>query len=93
MSKCSTYIVSKIYSYIFTVHCKDDAPHNRVQWMPILKILKEAKKRLTNWSPSVGFPILGGFPTARCVLRDMAMMFFNPDPAQRLRLVPIKGMS
>lgn len=80
--------------YIFTARCKGNiAPCMRALWVPILKMLKVAKKRLINWSPSIAFPTEGVFPTSRRVLRSMAAMFFNPDPARRLRLMPIEGMS
>src|SRR5258706_16043710 len=54
-------------------------------------MLKKSKKRLINWSPGVGFPIDGGFPSSRPAYRSMVNMFFEPDPALRLRLVPIEG--
>lgn len=68
-------------------------PRRRADWGLSFKLLEKAGKRLINWSPSVVFPPDEGFPTSRPVLRSIAIMCFNPDPAQRLRLVPIQGMS
>ena len=48
--------------------------------------------RLINWSTNVDFPT-EHVPKSRPVFRDMINMFFNPDPARRLRLVPIEGKS
>ena len=63
----------------------------RADWVVVLKMLKKSNKRLINWCPSTGFPIDGGFPRSRQTYRSLANMFFNPDPARRLRLVPIEG--
>ena len=65
----------------------------RADWVPILAMLKKSKMRLINWCQSIDFPIDGNFPKSRRVYRDMMKMFFNPDPARRLRLVPIEGKS
>ena len=65
----------------------------RADWMKILKMLKKLKKCLINWCPSIDFPIDGGFPRTRQAYRGLINMFFNPDPARRLRLVPIEGMA
>jgi len=54
---------------------------------------KESKRQLINWCPSAPFPTKGGFPRPRHTYRSMVKMFFNPDPAYRLRLVPIEGKS
>ena len=65
----------------------------RVEWTPMLKALKKGQKCLVNWCPSVEFPVSGGFPKSRQTFRNMVNMFFNPDPACRLRLVRIDGKS
>lgn len=65
----------------------------RADWAPMLGMLEKSKKRLINWCPSVEFPIDGPFPKSRQTHRSMANMFFNPDSARRLRLVPIEGKS
>lgn len=64
----------------------------RADWGSILRILKESKLRLINWSPGVDFPI-HPLSKSRAVFREIINMLFNPDPARRLRLVPIAGKS
>lgn len=94
LSKLSIHNFCTFYFYIFTVLCDDsDTPRKRADWVPILGMLRKAKKRLINWGQAVSFPIAGGFPKSRHTFRDMVSMFFNPDPACRLRLVAIEGMS
>lgn len=65
----------------------------RADWVPILQMLKKGQKRLINWCPSVEFPVSGLFPKSRQKFRSLVNMLFNPDPARRLRLVPIEGKS
>lgn len=65
----------------------------RADWVPILALLKKREKQLVNWCPSVDFPTSGVFPRSRQAYRDLVSMFFNPDPARRLRLVPIESKS
>jgi len=80
--------------YIFTALISGrDEPGKQADWVPILKLLKKSKKRLINWDPSVPFPSKGMFPRLRQAYRSMVKMFFNPDLASRLRLVPIEGKS
>ncbi|SRR6266404_1547891 len=80
--------------HIYTALCSEtDMPRKRSEWVLILKMLETSRKRLINWSQSIGFPIDGGFPRSRQTHRVMVNMFFNPNPAHRLRLVPIEGKS
>jgi len=80
--------------YIFTALISScDKPGKQVDWVPILKLLKKSKKRLINWDPSVPFPSKGVFPRLCQTYRSMVKMFFNPDLASRLHLVPIEGKS
>src|ERR1700679_503936 len=80
--------------HIFTALCSNsNRARRRADWVPILGMLKKSRKRLINWCPSVDFPIEGRFPQSRRAYRDIMKMFFNPDPARRLRLVPIEGKS
>ena len=51
-------------------------------------ILNKSEKRLI---VSISFAIDGGFPKSCKTYHNMVTMFFNPDPACRLRLVPIEG--
>jgi len=75
-----------------TVLCsKNHKERKRADWGIILKMLKKSKNRLINWSPGVGFPIDGRFPSSCLAYHSMVNMFFEPDPALRLRLVPIEG--
>lgn len=64
----------------------------RADWGSILRILKESKLRLINWCPSVDFPT-HTLQKSRAFFRGIINMLFNPDPAHRLRLVPIAGKS
>jgi hypothetical protein len=57
-----------------------------------LKMLQKSKWRLINWCPSISCSINGEFPKLRHTYRNLLSMFFNPDPACRLRLVPIEGI-
>ena len=61
------------------------------EWVLILTMLKTSRKQLINWSQSIRFLIDGGFPRSRQTHWAMVNMFFNPDLACRLRLVPIEG--
>jgi len=87
------YLISHgIGIHIYTVLCSENnEARKRADWIPILQLLKKSQKRLINWCPSIDFPIEGGFPQKRLAYRNLANMYFNPDPARRLRLVPIEG--
>ena len=92
--KRSTTSISRVSFSYFTAMCENSTNvRKRADWLPILEILRINKKRLMNWCPSIEFLNKKGFPKTRGALRSMMTMFFNPDPARRLRLVPIEGMS
>jgi hypothetical protein len=67
-------------------------PIKRAAWAPILNHLELGEKQLINWCPEVPFPNRGNFPGSRHIFRGMVNMFFNPESARRLRLVPLKGV-
>ena len=68
-------------------------PIKRMGWALILKHLALSEKKLINWCPAIDFPNGGKFPVSRQVFRGMINMFFNPDSALQLRIVPLEGVS
>jgi len=94
LGNCSTSTSYWFNFHIFAALCRENnAVRRRADWVPIIETLKNSRKRLVNWCPSITFPTTGAFPKSRPLYRSIINMFFNPDPARRLRLVPIEGES
>ena len=94
LGKSSTLTSHGFDFHIFTaLSRKSQTVARRADWVPILKILTQSKVRLINWSESIALPTNGLFPRSCEAYRSLCVMFFNPDPAHRLRLVPIEGQS
>jgi hypothetical protein len=93
LGKCSTPDISRVDFHNFTAICiRSDQVGKRADWGSLLRILKESRLRLINWCPNVDFPT-HKLLKSRPVFRGILNMFFNPDPARRLRLVPIASKS
>jgi hypothetical protein len=85
----------QIVSYVLTGLCHRTGKRiRRTQWKGLLTRLEKYQKRLINWCPSINFPVQDGlgYPQDRPTRRSMLNMFFNPNPALRLQLVPIEGV-
>src|SRR5882757_188441 len=67
-------------------------PIKRVTWVQILRYLEFGSKKMVNWCPGIPFPTSEKAPKSRQVFRRMVNMFFNPQSALRLCLVPLEGV-